>query len=152
MAGASPLKAVLDHDLLGRAGYAATERRGDIRLVVQRARHPGHQALRHKLAHEHHAALGAAPHIEAQIELGEVAEARPGHAQHVGIEEIKRNQADKRIAVSRIERQPSRQARAQQLGRNRIAQQQQVRPARSEKRQRHMGGLPRSDARTRAAL
>src|SRR3989442_13170893 len=65
----------------------ALDRRHQIRLVVDRARGPGHQRTRHVLADEDDAAPGSMPDVEAQVDFGEIAHTRPGDAPDARVEE-----------------------------------------------------------------
>src|SRR5579884_2441824 len=65
----------------------ACQRRDAIRFIVDRSHNPGDEALGDDLAHEYHAAVAAVPHIETQIQLGEISIARPRHSEDARIEE-----------------------------------------------------------------
>ena len=63
------------------------------------------------LADEDDAAPGSMPDVEAQVDLGEVTHARPGHAPDAGVEEVEGDEARKRRAAAPIELEPGRQMR-----------------------------------------
>ncbi len=83
--------AQLEHEPFGLVIHAAAHAGVVVWLIVKRTRHPSHQASRHEFAHEDDAALVVVADVEAQIQFGEVPEAWPGHAEHFGVEKIKRH-------------------------------------------------------------
>ena len=110
----------------------AVDRSHEIRLVVKGASEPRDEEPRHELADEHDAAARPLLHIEAQVQLGEVAEARPGNAEHSRVEEIEGDQARERRASSRVEGEPGGQVRLEERGRRLVGQDGQVGPAGGE--------------------
>src|SRR5262249_51337249 len=95
------------------------------------------QAQGHILADEDDAPVAAVAHVEAQVQLGEVAVARPGHAEYPGVKEIERHQTDEALAVARVQVQPGRQPLLQQRRRDGVRGQEQVGPAGAQKGEAH---------------
>src|SRR5262249_19620614 len=128
MLASGPAQPILHVSALGIVLTPAGQRCGAIRFVVQRPRQPGDRALRHELAHEHHAALAAMPCVESQIQFSEVAVPRPGHAEYARIEELEGDETDEGVPVPRVQFQARRQTRLQQRGRDGVGGEEQVAP------------------------
>src|SRR5262249_9136951 len=98
--------------------------------------------LRHELADEDHAALAAVADVEAQVQLAEVAVARPADAEHPRVEELEGHQADEGLPVAQVQRQPGRQALLEQIRRDGVGREEQVLPAGGQERLAHDGAGP----------
>src|SRR6266540_6541996 len=96
-------QAAYRHDGRRLVGDAALDGRHQIGLVVDRAREPGHRRTRHELADEDDTASLSPPDVEAQVDLGERARARPGHAPHARVEEVESDDARERRTGPTVE-------------------------------------------------
>src|SRR5574341_1710690 len=75
-----PAQAALGHDHPRLVRDAALDRRHQVGLVVDCAREPGHDGLRHELANEDDAAAIALPDVEAEVDLRKIAKTGPRNA------------------------------------------------------------------------
>src|SRR5262249_60922484 len=89
-------------------GAGALDGGRQVRLVVDRASDPGHEGRGDELPNEDDAAPLPKPDVEAQVDLGEVAQARPGHAPDARAEEVEGDKARERSAPAPIKLEPRR--------------------------------------------
>ena len=106
--GATELEVMLHRHATIGACCAARHRDREVRLVVERSGEAGDEALGDELADEDNPSRRAMANVEAQIDLRKVPIAGPGDAEDLGVEEVEGDEANKRLSVTRIERQAAR--------------------------------------------
>jgi hypothetical protein len=74
------------------------------------------------------------PDVKPKINLREMTETGPGNAQYACVEKVKGDQADERLPIAGVQVAPRGQVGPEDIGRDGVAEERQIRPAGGKKR------------------